>query len=62
MPKSNIEFWKNKLEGNVARDQITRDKLETLGWRVQVVWECEVKALIENNSGLRDMITKEKMA
>lgn len=61
-PKSNIEFWTNKLEGNAIRDRLTEKSLEEMGWRIIIVWECEVKALIENDSRLRAMITEEKMA
>lgn len=61
-PKSNIEFWTNKLEGNAIRDRLTEKALEEMGWRIIIVWECEVKALIENDSRLRAMITEEKMA
>lgn len=60
-PKSNIEFWTNKLEGNVIRDRLTEKALEEMGWRILIVWECEVKTLIENDSFLRSMVTKEKM-
>ncbi len=41
-PKSRIDFWKKKFDDNVKRDAIVREKLEDLGWRVMVVWECEV--------------------
>ena len=42
MPKSNTEYWIPKLERNVERD---RDNLVTLrenGWKVLVIWECEM--------------------
>jgi len=42
MPATNAEFWKSKLEGNVLRDHRHAAALESLGWRVLVVWECEV--------------------
>ncbi len=42
-PKSNEEFWKNKIETNIARDKKKTDELEALGWKVIVVWECELK-------------------
>lgn len=42
-PKANADYWTRKLAGNVARDSRTRTELETLGWRVLVVWECEIK-------------------
>jgi DNA mismatch endonuclease (patch repair protein) len=42
-PKANADYWTKKLVGNVARDARTRAELEALGWRVLVVWECEIK-------------------
>lgn len=42
MPKSNTAFWKAKFERNVARDVAVKTALEDLGWRVKVVWECEL--------------------
>lgn len=43
MPKSRLEFWRPKLEGNRARDGKVRAKLEELGWMVIEVWECQTK-------------------
>ena len=43
MPKSNVEFWQNKIQTNIARDAVVKDKLEEHGWMVLVVWECEIK-------------------
>lgn len=42
-PKSNIEFWHLKFEGNVVRDARNDALLREAGWRVGVVWECELK-------------------
>lgn len=42
-PKSNLEFWHNKLQNNVKRDLRTRRELESGGWTVIVIWECETK-------------------
>lgn len=42
LPKSRLDFWRPKLEGNLERDLKNRAALETLGWRVIVVWECEL--------------------
>jgi DNA mismatch endonuclease (patch repair protein) len=42
LPKTNKEFWKTKLEQNAARDQSNYDLLAKQGWRVLVVWECEL--------------------
>lgn len=42
-PKTNTEFWQNKFQQNVQRDQKVVEALEAAGWRVVVVWGCEVK-------------------
>ncbi len=41
-PKSNLAFWTKKFSENVERDQRTEQALTVLGWRVLVVWECEL--------------------
>jgi hypothetical protein len=43
LPKSRLDFWLPKLEGNRARDERNKAALEALGWRVIEVWECETK-------------------
>ena len=40
-PKSKLEYWRPKLEGNVARDDKTRRQLAAMGWKCLVIWECE---------------------
>jgi DNA mismatch endonuclease (patch repair protein) len=42
-PKSNLEYWVGKLQGNVRRDADVKKKLRAIGWKVIVVWECELK-------------------
>ncbi|MBL9084785.1 MAG: DNA mismatch endonuclease Vsr [Planctomycetales bacterium] len=42
-PKSRQVFWNAKLESNVTRDRRHLRKLRRLGWRVLVIWECQVK-------------------
>jgi DNA mismatch endonuclease (patch repair protein) len=41
MPKQNGEWWRSKLEGNVARDRRDDRVLDEQGWRVIRVWEHE---------------------
>lgn len=43
LPKSNTEFWKEKIGANVKRDKENLKKLKELGWNVIVIWECELK-------------------
>lgn len=43
LPKSRLDFWIPKLEGNRLRDLANRAKLESMGWKTMTVWECQVK-------------------
>lgn len=43
MPKSNTKFWKDKLESNKKRDKRNIRKLKKMGWKVLVVWECQLE-------------------
>lgn len=44
MPSTRRDFWKEKFEENVRRDERNRHALEDAGWSVAVVWECELEA------------------
>jgi G:T-mismatch repair DNA endonuclease (very short patch repair protein) len=41
-PKSNVSFWTKKFAENVKRDRKVEQELIAQGWRVMVVWECEL--------------------
>jgi len=43
MPKTNQEFWKKKLERNIARDEENIESLTEMGIRVVIVWECGLR-------------------
>ena len=43
VPKTNTEFWLNKIETNRQRDAKKTSELQSLGWRVIVLWECQLK-------------------
>ncbi|PKO41876.1 MAG: very short patch repair endonuclease [Betaproteobacteria bacterium HGW-Betaproteobacteria-4] len=43
IPKTRTEFWVNKFEANVKRDRRNQKQLKEMGWRVKIVWECELK-------------------
>jgi len=47
LPKTHTEYWQNKFEMNMARDQRNVDELNSLGWSVMVVWECETAKVPE---------------
>lgn len=42
-PKNNAEFWKEKITSNIQRDERNRAQLTEQGWKVIIVWECELK-------------------
>jgi DNA mismatch endonuclease (patch repair protein) len=43
VPKQNREYWVAKVARNVARDERSAAALADLGWRVETIWECELK-------------------
>lgn len=42
-PKTRTDFWQEKFDRNVANDRKHKEELETMGWRVITLWECELK-------------------
>ena len=47
-PSSNEEYWYPKILRNVERDQLRHQELAALGWKVIVVWECELKKKVKD--------------
>ena len=43
-PKNNAEFWRDKITANVKRDKRNYQLIQQQGWRVLVVWECELRS------------------
>lgn len=43
LPKSNVEFWKEKIKRNIERDRESMQALLDLGWKIIRVWECELR-------------------
>ncbi|MCH5213696.1 MAG: DNA mismatch endonuclease Vsr [Muribaculaceae bacterium] len=43
LPKTNEEFWEEKITRNRRRDQETATKLAAKGWNVVTIWECDLK-------------------
>ena len=42
-PKANADYWKRKIERNIARDREHLQVLERQGWKVLAIWECEIQ-------------------
>ena len=43
VPKANRDYWLTKIGRNRLRDTAAQAALQTAGWRVETVWECELK-------------------
>lgn len=56
MPKSRMDFWEPKLEGNRARDEANVATLETMGWKVFLAWECQLRDREQLGNTLRRFI------
>lgn len=54
LPKSNVEFWKEKIGRNIERDRESMQALLDLGWKIIRVWECELR----NKANREDTLNK----
>lgn len=49
-PKNNAEFWKEKITKNVERDKRNEAILRQSGWKVIIVWECQLKPALREET------------
>ena len=56
LPKSNAKFWSDKIEKNKARDIATLKKLRSAGWKVFVIWQCEISNIEKRNRRLEKLV------
>jgi DNA mismatch endonuclease (patch repair protein) len=56
VPKQNRDYWVAKVGRNVARDAKSREALEEQGWRVETIWECELKDAAALEGRLRGLL------
>jgi DNA mismatch endonuclease, patch repair protein len=56
VPKDNREYWVGKVERNRARDERNREALTALGWRVETIWECDLKDAAALEARLRGLL------
>jgi len=56
LPKSRLDFWEPKLSRNRARDLDVEQRLNESGWRVLILWECELRDLAMVASRVRDFL------
>jgi len=50
IPNTNSKFWEEKLSKNIQRDEKHQLQLKALGWKVLVVWECEINKNLNSES------------
>ncbi|NBS34321.1 MAG: DNA mismatch endonuclease Vsr [Methylocystaceae bacterium] len=58
IPKSNVAYWREKIDRNRNRDAALHATLSLMGWRRLVVWECELKAPAPLSRKLRRFLAK----
>jgi DNA mismatch endonuclease (patch repair protein) len=44
-PVTNTDFWNDKIEANIKRDEVVKKRLLEMGWRVLVIWQCQIKPM-----------------
>ena len=42
-PKTRQEFWNKKFNENINRDKINQENLSSKGWKIIIIWECEIR-------------------
>lgn len=57
MPKTNAQFWQDKIDRNIARDKKNIEILKNEGWKVLIIWECQLKGKKRANT-LDELIKK----
>lgn len=59
-PSSNVDYWTEKISRNIQRDETNYEALRAMGWKVLIIWECELKKKVaeDNLLQLYERITK----
>ena len=58
LPETRKDFWKNKINATKARDKSNQEVLRSMGWKVIVIWECEIKTIKFREKTFRNLIDK----
>jgi DNA mismatch endonuclease (patch repair protein) len=56
VPKQNRDYWVGKVDRNRTRDAKNREALAALGWRVETIWECDLKDAVGLEARLRSVL------
>lgn len=60
-PTSNLNFWEKKIEGNIKRDVEKSKCLKELGWKVIILWQCQLKNKTLRKMTLAELLEKLKI-
>lgn len=58
VPRRNRDYWLAKVGGNRARDAASRAALTAAGWRVETIWECELKDTAALDARLKALLQR----
>ena len=59
VPKANREYWTAKVARNVARDARAAADLAAAGWRVETIWECDLKDAAALTARLQELLAND---
>jgi DNA mismatch endonuclease, patch repair protein len=62
VPKANRDYWLGKVGGNRDRDARHLEAFAALGWRVETIWECELKDRVGLEARLRALLDEQSVA
>lgn len=59
VPKTRTDWWVNKIVTNTTNDKAAIEALQQAGWKIIVIWECELKPSVMNETltGIKNLIT-----
>ena len=61
LPTTRKELWENKIGNNKIRDAKNKQELEARGWRVLMVWQCEISNAQKREERLSDLVKEIKL-
>jgi DNA mismatch endonuclease (patch repair protein) len=56
LPETRKEFWEAKILGNIARDKKKTKELTKLGWKVLIIWQCEIGNKIKRDKTFKKLL------
>jgi len=60
LPESRRDFWENKIKDNIERDKRNINLLERMGWKVIVIWQCELRNESKRQARLTTLVSEIK--